>query len=141
MGGVAGRSGGRNRKASSNAIGDGSPVAPRNLSPRATALFGWILDKIGADDPGSPWHRIDGCVLASLAETLESQERISSMLADNPGDLQLHRLRNNLTTQISRLSALVGMTPVDRQRQPQAEPEADDEDVLVSIMTRMASTK
>ena len=138
MAGTAGRSGGRNAKRSSNAIGDGTPISPRALSPRATALFSWLVDKLDADDPKSNWHRIDGALLASLAEVMESQERIASMIADDPSDLALYRLRNQFAQQVVRMSALVGLSPFDRARQPAIEPEQESDDPLASIMERMA---
>jgi len=136
MPGTPNRSGGRNRKASSNAIGDGIPLSPRALSPRASALYGWILDKLKADDPASGWRRIDGCLLASFAELLESQEAIASQLSDDPSNLGLMRLRLQYVAQISRMSAVIGMSPIDRERLPQAA-EATVENPLTSIMERM----
>lgn len=138
MAGIPGRSGGRNRKTTSDTSGDGMPQSPRVLSPRAGALFSWLCDKLACDNEKSTWCRIDGALLASLAEVLESQEKIASMIADDPADLALHRLRNQLSQQIVRMSGLIGLSPFDRARQPQPEPEADAGDVLQSIMERMA---
>ena len=138
MAGTKGRSGGRNKKTTIQS-GDGVPVSPRALSPRATALFSWLLDKLNADDPGSPWSRIDGTVIASLAELMESQERVASLLADSPGDLGLLRIRIQMAGQISRMSAIVGLTPIDRKRQPQAMPPEDKENKFEAIMRRMAA--
>ena len=140
MAGSLGRSGGRNRKATCNATSDGMPISPRALAPRAQALFGWVVDKLSADDPKSGFARVDGAVIATLAEILQSQEQVSSMLADNPADLQLHRLRNNLASQIVRLSAVLGLSPFDRSRQPTVEI-ADDSNVFEDILRRMSSTR
>ena len=138
MAGSLGRSGGRNRKATCNATSDGMPLSPRALSPRAQALFGWIVDKLSADDPQSGFARVDGAVIATLAEILQSQEQVSSMLADTPADLQLHRLRNNLASQIVRLSAVLGLSPFDRSRQPTIVL-SEANDPFEDILRRMAS--
>ena len=138
MVGSRGRSGGKNKKIALGA-GDGVPVSPRALSPRAAALFSWLLDKLKADDPGSQWSRIDGVTIAALAELLESQEHVASQLADTPGDLGLLRIRVQIAGQVSRMSAIVGLTPIDRKRQPQAVPADDKEDAFAKIMRRMAA--
>jgi hypothetical protein len=137
MAGTAGRSGGRNKKATIPA-GDGSPCSPRVLSPRASVLFGWLIDKLKADDPGSQWSRIDGTILASLSELLESQEHVASQLADNPASVALMRVRIQLAGQISRMSAIIGLTPIDRKRQPVAVPTKARKDPFTKIMERMA---
>jgi len=138
MTGAPGRSGGKNAIRSSKATSDGTPISPRNLSPRAQALFGWICDKLGCDDPQNGFHRIDGELIASLAEIMQSQEQVSSMLADDPTNLGAHRLRNNLASQICRISGILGLSPFDRARMPALEAEQDDTNPLVSIMARMA---
>jgi len=138
MPGTSGRSGGRNAKRALDAVSDGTPLSPRVLSPRSQALFSWLLDKLRADDPNSGWHRVDGALLASLSEILESQERIASMLADCPGDLALHRLRNQLAQQVVRMSALIGLSPFDRARQPTMQADQGAVNPLDSIMERMA---
>ena len=138
MAGTKGRSGGRNKKTTIQA-GDGEPVSPRALSPRASVLFGWLCDKLKADDPGSPWSRVDGVLLASLSELLETQEKIASQLADSPNDLGLMRVRIQVAAQISRMSSVIGLSPVDRARLPKALPAEDTEDAFESIMRRMAA--
>ena len=137
MAGTKGRSGGRNKKTTIQA-GDGEPTSPRVLSPRATVLFGWLCDKLHTDDPGSQWSRIDGTVLASLSELLESSEHIVSQLADDPTNIGLMRVRLQYAAQITRMSAVIGMCPLDRKRQPAAVPVDDQEDAFARIMARMA---
>ena len=137
MSGTAGRSGGRNK----NTLipqGDGVPTSPRALSPRATALFAWLVDKLKADDPTSTWSRVDGVLIASLSELMETQERVASQLADSPDDLGLMRVRVQVAAQIARMSATIGLTPIDRARLPQAIPADDKTDAFESIMHRMA---
>ena len=139
MSGVSGRSGGKNRKFKVPANqGDGAPQSPRQLSQRADELFQWLTDKLGADSPESGWKRIDGTLLASLAETMESLEHVAAALSVNPADGEFIRLRNTLTAQVVRLSGLIGLCPSDRARHPKptAEPAADDP--FQKIMARMA---
>ena len=137
MAGTKGRSGGRNKKVPTG-VGDGVPVSPRVMSPRAEALFSWLLDKLRADEPTSPWSRVDGVLIAAIAELLESQERIASLLADSPADIKLMRLRLQYASQISRMSSYVGLCPADRRRLPQVVPTAKKKDPFADIMQRMA---
>ena len=138
MAGVAGRSGGRNRKLKGpTSPGDGPPISPRPLSERATELFQWICDKLQTDSPDSGWKRVDGTLLASLAETMESLEHVAESLAVNPVDAEFIRLRNTLTSQVVRLSGIIGLCPADRARHPKRE-EPVVEDAFAKIMKRMA---
>jgi phage terminase small subunit len=138
MTGAPGRSGGRNAKRSSKAVSDGMPQSPRSLAPRAQALFGWICDKLGCDDPQNGFQRVDGAMIASLAEIMQSQEQVASLLADDPGNLGAHRLRNNLASQICRMSGILGLSPFDRSRQPEIEQEPDGADPFQDILARMS---
>lgn len=137
MAGTAGRSGGRNKNTLIPA-GDGSPLSPRALSPRAAALFSWLVDKLKADDPDSTWSRVDGVLIASLSELMETQERVASQLADSPGDLGLMRVRVQVAAQIARMSATIGLTPIDRARLPQAIPASKETNAFDAIMERMS---
>ena len=138
MAGTSGRSGGRNRKTTPNVVSDGTPQSPRVLSPRAETLFKWLSERLTVNDPSKGWRRADGVLLASLAEILESQEAVASQIADDPANVGLHRLRNNLTQQITRLSSLVGLCPFDRSRQPQFQEQTDDTEFVKDIFERMS---
>lgn len=131
-----GRSGGKNRKLKSVAAGDGAPTSPRVLAPRAAALFDWLIDKLGADAPDSAWARVDGVTLAALAELLEQTEKIGSMLADDGANMGLMRLRLQYAAQVARMSAIIGLSPIDRERLPKP-PTGDDGDVFNELMERM----
>ena len=137
MAGTPGRSGGKNRKVKSGSS-DGKPTTPRPLSPTAMKHFKWLLTRLGAGQKSSNWRRIDGALLATLAEVLESQESVASMLTDLPSSLELIRLRSNLAGQMQRLSALVGLSPIDRARLPAELPVDGKDDPFEKIMRRMA---
>jgi hypothetical protein len=83
MAGTPGRSGGRNKKVATGGS-DGKPVSPRPLSETATKYFKWLLTRLGTGKKESAWCKIDGTLLATLAELLESQERVSTMLEQMP---------------------------------------------------------
>ena len=136
--GTPGRSGGRNKKALQVQVGDGVPVSPRALSPRAAALFNWVIDKLRADDPKSGFCRIDGALIASFAEVLEDQERIASMLADDPANLGLLRARGQCADRIKGFSALLGCCPFDRSRQPGQAIENEADDAVADLLHRMS---
>lgn len=139
MAGIEGRSGGRNRKGGSIGSGEGSPESPRELSPRAKFFFDWLIERLGASEDGSEWDRVDGSLLASIAELLESEETIAKLLRDDPSDLKLHRLRGQFSDRIVRASGLIGLCPKDRERLPKAN-EADGQDhAFASLMERMGS--
>jgi len=140
MAGTSGRSGGHNRKLKTVAPGDGVPTSPRVLAPRAAALFDWLVDKLGADGPDSAWARVDGVTLAALAELLEQQEKIGSMLADDGSNMGLMRLRLQYAAQVARMSAIIGLSPIDRERLPKPHT-ADDGSVFDDIMRRMSSAE
>ena len=137
MAGSKGRSGGRNRKVTTGKS-DGKPASPRPLSATATTYFKWLLARLGAGKKESAWCKIDGALLATLSELLESQERVSTMLAQMPESLELHRLRNALAGQMQRLSAVVGLSPFDRARLPAELPVDGKDDPFEKIMRRMA---
>lgn len=100
--------------------GDGNPQSPRILSKRAKKYFAWLVERLGAASDGSPWQRIDGATLASLAELLESEELLATALAGDPFNERLLRLRLQHSDRIYKFSGIVGLTPRDRERLPQA---------------------
>jgi len=138
MAGAKGRSGGRNKKVATGGS-DGKPVSPRPLSSTAERYFKWLLTRLGTGKKESAWCKIDGTLLATLAELMESQERVSTMLEQLPESLELHRLRSNLAGQMQRLSAVIGLSPVDRARLPAELPVDGKEDAFQAIMRRMSS--
>lgn len=131
------RSGGRNSKAPLG-TGDGVPESPRRLDGRSRELFDWLLDRLDCDATGSPWSRIDGCLLADCAELLAHTEALESSLREHPDDASLLRLRLQYADRIARFSGLLGLTPFDRRRQVATEPAADGDDVFGDLMARMA---
>jgi hypothetical protein len=137
MAGTPGRSGGKNRKVKPG-TSDGKPTSPRPLSPVAARHFKWIIARLNATGKNSTWCRIDGVTIATLAELLESQERVSTMLAQMPESLEIHRMRNTLTASITRMSGLVGLSPIDRARLPAELPNDGEDDAFRSIMRRMS---
>lgn len=120
------RSGGHNAAVDLRGGGDGCPEPPRELSPAAAKYFAWLIDRLQASEPGSSWSKIDGVLLASLAELLESEERLGVMMAENPGNEKLMRLRMQHSDRVAKLSALVGLCPRDRGRLPK--PALPDDD-------------
>jgi hypothetical protein len=137
MAGSKGRSGGRNRKVATGKS-DGKPASPRPLSATAAAYFKWLITRLGAGQKSSSWCKIDGALLATLSELMESQERVSTMLGQMPESLELHRLRSNLAGQMQRLSAVIGLSPIDRARLPAELPADGKNDPFQAIMKRMA---
>jgi phage terminase small subunit len=137
MVGIGNRSGGHNRKTEAVTPGNGKPESPRELSPRAKHFFGWLIDRLGAGEDGSGWSRADGSLLASVAETLESEEILGELIKQSPDDLRLHRMRGQMADRIVRVSNLIGLCPRDRSKLP-AEMIEDDGNPMVDIMRRMA---
>ncbi len=108
---------------------DGKPQSPRELSISARRHFDWLIERLAAGDDSSPWRRIDGACLASLAELLESEERLAELLHDDPANERYMRLRLQHSDRVFRFSAIVGLTPRDRERLPQnSDTELDDVD-------------
>ena len=141
MVGIPMRSGGSNANGvSTDSSGDGCPERPRELSPKAERYFRWLIERLHADEPGSPWHRLDGVLLASLAELLESEERLGEMLEADATNERLLRLRMQHVDRVSKLSALVGMCPRDRERLPQTVEPVDDDDPFGEILARLRGT-
>jgi hypothetical protein len=68
----------------------------------------------------------------------EIDERLAAMLRADPENLSLMRLKGQYTDRLSRLSALVPLSPRDRERLPTAEPAMVADDPFTSIMERMA---
>ena len=119
------RSGGHNAALASSHAGDGRPESPRKLSPVAGDYFDWLVERLRADE-GGPWARIDGCLIASLAELLECEARLGEMLQLDPSSDKLMRLRMQHSDRVAKLSALVGLCPRDRQRLPASGEVEDD---------------
>ena len=117
MAGVAGRSG-RPSSQITHSPSDGSPESPRKLTERATKHFDWLVERLEAAQVGSPWKRVDGATIATLAELLADQESIADSLASKPDNDKLLRLRVQLSDRIFKFSGIVGLTPRDRQRLP-----------------------
>ena len=138
MAGSKRRSGGRNRIGGEIGSGDGSPESPRDLSPRAKFFFEWLIERLGAGEDGSEWDRVDGSLLASVAELLESEEQIAKLLREAPGDLGLHRLRGQFSDRIVRASGLLGLCPKDRERLPKSREGTAEDPGFDSLMRRMA---
>jgi len=136
MSGSPGRSGGRNKKIQPGES-DGKPTSPRPLSARSKTLFSWLVTRLGAGKKES-WCRIDGTLLATLAELLESQERVATMLTETPESTELIRLQSNLAGQVQRMSAVIGLSPIDRSRLPAELPVDGKDDAFQSILRRMA---
>ncbi len=137
MVGTPNRSGGRNRKPAGLSKTDGKPEVPRELSRRASEIFDWLLIRLGVSDKGSPWRKVDGVLLASLSEAVESEERLSMMLESSPEDISLFRLRGQYADRVARMSALVGLCPRDRDRLPKDGEPKDGDDAFQKIMARM----
>ena len=137
MVGTPNRSGGRNKKPTKTGNSDGKPESPREMSPRAAEIFEWLLIRLGTSEKGSPWRKIDGVLLGSLAEAIESEERLGTMLSDAPEDIGIFRLRGQYADRIGRLSALVGLCPRDRERLPKDIESKDKDDPFQKIMERM----
>jgi hypothetical protein len=137
MAGSKGRSGGRNRKVATGKS-DGKPASPRPLSSTAATYFKWLLARLGAGKKESAWCKIDGALLATLSELMESQQQVSTLLAQMPESLELHRLRSNLAGQIQRMSVVIGLSPIDRARLPAELPVDGKDDPFEKIMRRMA---
>ncbi len=137
MVGTPNRSGGSNRKARRISKSDGRPESPRELSLRASEIFNWVLEKLGAGDKTSPWKKIDGVLLSSLAEAIEAEERLGMMLDAAPEDIGIFRLRGQYADRIGRLSGLIGLCPRDRDRLPKDTEAAQKDDAFASILRRM----
>jgi len=136
MVGIGNRSGGHNRKTEAVAPGNGKPESPRELSPRAKHFFEWLVDRLGAGEDGSGWSRADGSLLASVAETLESEEILGELLRQSPDDIRLHRMRGQFADRIVRVSNLIGLCPRDRAKLPDPVESVGD-DPGIALLKRM----
>jgi len=134
MPGTAARSGGHNKRPGECLPSDGKPEPPRKLSEAAQANFDWLLARMQTEDSGA--MRIDGCVLATAAELLESQQTLADLLRDDPTNDKYLRLRLQYSQQIGRFSSFLGWTPKDRQTCPTPTQQPEYDDPLESILRR-----
>ncbi len=118
MTGTAGRSG-RPSTCKSTTKRDGLPQPPRKLTEAAQKQFDWLLERLDTANESTPWRRIDGASLASLAELLEAEERLAEKLAEDPYNERMIRLKMQHADRIFKFSSIVGLTPRDRERLPQ----------------------
>lgn len=102
---------------------DGLPQSPRLLQERAQELFDWLCERLQVDAPGTVWKRLDGTILATVAELMADQEAVAAGLAQDPCSPQLLRLRIQFADRLYKYSSLLGLSPKDRERVPANESE------------------
>jgi hypothetical protein len=132
------RSGGHNHKTAQVVPGDGRPEPPRKLTDKAQQQFDWLSERLGVDEAGAAWCRVDGALLATAAELMESQETVELLLQADPSDLKLHRLKGQLSDRVVRLSSLLGWCPRDRSRLPDPVPTDNPDDPFNDLLDRMS---
>ena len=125
MPGKAGRSG-RPKNVEQKGV-SAKPEPPYELSQTANKHFNWLVNNLYANDSRSVWSTVDGVTLVKLAELIEDCERMAAALASDPTNDKLIKTRIQLADRVYKFSAIVGLTPKDRQRLPQPETEKEDE--------------
>jgi phage terminase small subunit len=124
MTGIKGRSG-RKPTDRNHLTSDGKPESPRPLSEAAQKNFEWLSERLDVDASGSVWQRLDGVLLAAVAELMTAEAELSRM---PPTDKTI-RLRVQLSSQLRGYSSLLGLCPRDRSTTPQnAKTDLDDID-------------
>jgi hypothetical protein len=94
------------------------PETPRPLSEAATAYYGWLMQRLQTGTIISQWQSVDGTLLATLAELLETQEKLAEHLQTEPLQPTYLKLRLQLAAQLASYSRMLGLCPKHREQQP-----------------------
>ena len=120
MGGI--RSGGNRDVGRDASPTDKGPVKPSDLAPAVCIVWDELRTQISL----SVLRAADAHQLRTLAELIVQSKALSVAALADPSDPRLTRIWLGVADQIRKLSALFGLSPMDRQRlkiEPETEPD------------------
>jgi phage terminase small subunit len=120
------RNGGNRTSGQDNFPVDGMPSRPSDWGKEESAVWTKLMSQI----PAELLRSNDAYQLKILCELIVREARLAKLLRDDATDLPTNRAHLQVAQQISRLSAMYGLSPIDRRRirlQPQ-EPTDDGDD-------------
>jgi len=134
MVGVPHRSGGnRSTLGTDPAPRDAGPVADGSLTDAERDTFFELVGRL----PTGVLRAVDSYQLAALARLIEREKWVAVAVANDPENLQLARLQVSIIGQLSRCSAMFGLSPADRRRLSLSPDESLEPNPMVDIMARM----
>jgi len=96
---------------------DGSPVDAGPIKPEAlSGPVSEVWDDLVAQISPQVLRALDVHLLRSLAGLIAQQRNLEKVVMEDPKDARSARLMLSVTDQIRKLSALFGLSPLDRQR-------------------------
>ena len=120
MGGI--RSGGNRALGIDASPTDNGPLKPSDLAPDVEAVW----DELRTQIPSGVLRSADAHQLRTLAELIVQSNALSAAAIKDPSEPRLTRIWLGVADQIRKLSALFGLSPMDRQRlkiEPETEPD------------------
>lgn len=104
---------------------DGMPSRPLDLTKEEQELWTVLMSQI----PNEFLRRVDSHQIKTLCELLAAKDRVAKAMKNDPEDMRIVRTYINVSQQLNRLSALYGLSPLDRRRMKiETEQSGDDED-------------
>ncbi len=135
MVGIPHRSGGnRSTLGADPAPRDAGPVADGSLTDAERDTFFELVSRL----PTGVLRAVDSYQLAALTRLIERERWVAVAVANDPENLQLARLQIGIISQLSRCSAMFGLSPADRRRLSLSPDESAEPNPLDDIMARMS---
>lgn len=120
------RSGGNRTSGEDNFPQTGLPSRPTDWRKDESEVWTHLINQI----PHELLRAVDSYQLKILCELIVREKALAKLLRDDPTDLPVNRAHLQVAQQISKLSAMFGLSPIDRRRirlQPQVpDDDADD---------------
>jgi len=126
------RSGGNRTSSDDNFPIDGLPAKPANWGRDEGAVWAQLLRQI----PAELLRRVDAFQLKILCELVVRETHLAAACRVDPLSTAMTRSHLQTAQQIGRLSAMFGLSPIDRRR-IRLEPTSEGDSVVSDLMDRL----
>jgi hypothetical protein len=106
------RSGGNRTTSDDNFPQDGLPSRPNDFTPELNQVWNSLLEQI----PHELLRRVDGYQLGILCEFIIRERKLAAACRDDLTDDKLLRAHLQAAQHVAKLSAMYGLSPIDRRR-------------------------
>lgn len=123
------RSGGNRTSSDDNFPQTGLPEMPKEFRRRGSEE-GKIWKRLMGEIPAELLRKIDAYQIRVLCSLIAREATLATQCQMDPADLQMNRAHLAVVSQIARLSAMFGLSPIDRRRirmrPPEVQSDADE---------------